>query len=243
MQSFNLNNRTIWLTGASKGIGKSIAEKLIETNANLILSASHKDSFNKNIISQYSEKNNVMFFPFDLSNIDQIRKTYTKIEAMFGGVDILINNAGIGIFKKMIEITPEEFNKTIDINFRGCFFCIQSVLPMMISNQFGIIINISSIAAVNNFPEGTVYSASKSALISMSNSLREEVRNYGIKIIDILPGATETDIWDKESLEIYCQRMMKPEDIADVVLSAIYLNLNTRIMTESIIVKPQLGNI
>ncbi|MCX7737157.1 MAG: SDR family oxidoreductase [Candidatus Kapabacteria bacterium] len=242
MLNLDLSKLTIWLTGASRGIGKAVAERLVSTNANLILSASTKESF-QNMVNEFSNFSNVLFFPFEISNYDEIRKIYSRIISLFGKVDILINNAGIGIFKELIEITPEDFDKTMSVNFKGSYFCIQSVLPEMIKNQFGMIINISSIAAISNFPAGTIYGASKAALSSMSNSLREEVRQFGIKVIDILPGATETEIWDKDSLENYSHRMMKPEDIAEVVLSAIYLNLNPRLMTEQIIVKPQLGNI
>lgn len=242
MLNLDLNKLTIWLTGASRGIGKAVAEILVSTNANLILSASTKESF-QNMVDEFSNFSNVLFFPFEISNCDEIRKIHSRIISLFGKVDILINNAGIGIFKKIVEISPEDFDRTISINFKGSYFCIQSVLPEMIKNKFGMIINISSIAAISNFPEGTIYGASKAALSSMSNSLREEVRQFGIKVIDILPGATETEIWDKESLESFSYRMMKPEDIADVVLSAISLNLNPRLMTEQIIVKPQLGNI
>jgi 3-oxoacyl-[acyl-carrier protein] reductase len=242
MNTVDLSNRTIWLTGASRGIGRAIAENLVSTNANLVLSSSNKDSI-KDLVTKFSSLRNVIFFPFDLSNYNEIKNTYSKILSFFGGVDILINNAGIGIFKKLIDMTPEEFDRTMSINFKGSYFCIQSVLPEMIKNKFGMIINISSIAAMNNFPDGTVYGASKSALNSMSSSLREEVRQFGIKVIDILPGATETEIWDKESLENYAHRMMKPQDIADVILSAIALNLNPRLMTELIVIKPQLGNL
>ena len=242
MNNVDLSNRTIWLTGASRGIGRAIAENLVSTNANLILSSSNKDSI-KDLATKFSSFRNIIFFPFDLSNYDEIKKCYSRISSFFGKVDILINNAGIGIFKKLIDMTSEEFDRSMDVNFKGSYFCIQSVLPEMIKNQFGMIINISSIAAVSKFPYGTVYGASKSALSAMSNSLREEVRQFGIKVIDILPGATETEIWDRESLENYSHRMMKPQDIADVILSVITLNLNPRLMTESIVIKPQLGDI
>ncbi len=242
MKSIDLTNQTIWLTGASRGIGRAIAEKLIPTNANLVFSASSKDSF-KDMVSAFTDLSNIYFFPFDLGLYKEIKNTYERISSIFGKVDILINNAGIGIFKLMTEMTPEDFDKVLSVNFKGSYFCIQSVLPEMIKQQSGMIINISSIAAIDYFVSGTVYGASKAALTSMTNSLREEVRNHGIKVIDILPGATETEIWDKESLENFSNRMMKPEDIADVVLSAIILNSNPRLMTESIIVKPQLGNL
>lgn len=242
MNNLDLSKHTIWLTGASRGIGRAISEKLALSKANLILSASNKDSF-KGLISEFSQYSNIIFFPFDISNFDDVKRTHSRIQSIFGKVDILINNAGIGIFKKMIDITPEEFDRTMSVNFKGSFFCAQSVLPDMIKNQFGMIINISSIAAINSFPEGSIYGASKAALTSMSNCLREEVRQFGIKIIDILPGATETEIWDKDNLQQFGHRMMKPKDIADVVMSVIELNLNPRLITELVVVKPQSGNI
>jgi short-subunit dehydrogenase len=113
----------------------------------------------------------------------------------------------------------------------------------MISQKRGLIINISSVAALSRFTGSSIYSASKSALLTMSRILRDEVRKFGIKVVDILPGATDTDMWDKESRKLLGQKMMKPEDIAQVIYDTIEMNKLNRIITEELIIRPIGGDL
>jgi 3-oxoacyl-[acyl-carrier protein] reductase len=160
-----------------------------------------------------------------------------------GDIDILINNAGISSFKKFIDTKPEVFENIININLRGPFLCIQSVLPGMLKKNSGIIINIISVSAIKTFTKSSAYAASKAGLLAMSRSLREEVRKYGIKIIDIFPGATETEIWSKDSRDKFRDKMMKTEDVAEAVFEVIKLSMNNRMHVEEIVFRPQEGDL
>jgi short-subunit dehydrogenase len=137
----------------------------------------------------------------------------------------------------------EDFDNILAVNLRGPFLTMKAVINGMIERKSGIIININSVAAKKTFTNSTAYSASKAGLLAMTSSLREEVRQYGIKIIDILPGATDTDIWSDKAREKYSHRMMQAGDVADSIMSILKLALNERIMPEEITLRPTLGDL
>lgn len=242
MSCKQFEDKVVWLTGGSRGIGAAIAKKLADDGASLILTAREMNSF-REIQPHFRDIPNIFYLPGDVTDENAIIKIYDKIEHTIGKVDVLINNAGIGIFKNFTDITIEDFDRTIAVNLRGSFLCSKAVLPDMIDRSSGTIINILSGAAIKAYPYSSVYAASKAAVLAMGNTLREEVRKFGVKVVNILPGATVTDIWDAESLANFSQVMMKPEDIADAVSAIVKLSDNKRMMLENILLKPQNGDI
>jgi short-subunit dehydrogenase len=238
----NLNNKTVWITGASSGIGASAAEKLTETKAKLILSASQPKSF-AGLKDTFRDRPNAYFMPFEISGEEKLNAIYEKIENIAGGVDILINNAGIAEFGPFAETTLEQFDRMFAINLRGMYMCTKKVLPRMLKNKFGIIINISSNAALKTFPNSSVYAATKAAQRAMTRSLREEIRSEGVKIIDIYPGATATGIWPEDVLAEKSHKMMSSADIGEVIFKSIELSLSGSMMVEEIVVRPQGGDL
>jgi 3-oxoacyl-[acyl-carrier protein] reductase len=242
MENNFLNGKVVWITGATKGIGKEIAKKLIGSGAKLVLSGSSPQSIKK-ILDEYNEYSNIFFMPFDLKNSNQIEIVAKKVQAAFGSIDILINNAGIGKFAPFTQLNEEDFDNTMSINLKAPFLLMKQVLPDMLEKKNGTIINILSVVANKPFKNSSIYAASKAALLAMDRSLREEVRSEGIKIIDVLPGATATDIWLPEQLEKYSNRMMKPEDVAEAVVKIIELAMNKRSMVEEISLRPQWGDL
>lgn len=242
MENKFLTGKVVWITGATKGIGKEIAKKLIGTGAKLVLSGSTPESIKK-ILDEYNEYTNIFFMPFDLKNSNQIEIVAKKVQAAFGSIDILINNAGIGKFAPFTQLTEEDFDNTKSINLKAPFLLMKQVLPDMLEKKKGTIINILSVVANKAFKYSSIYAASKAGLLAMDRCLREEVRSEGIKIIDIFPGATATDIWEPEQLEKYSARMMKPEDVAEAVFKVIELAMIDRLMVEEISLRPQLGDL
>ena len=241
-----LSQKVCWITGAGRGIGAATVKRFIERDAFVI--ASSLSDFSKYIErGVYSDKfyliENFKYLKCDISNKDDVFETYQKIIADFGKVDILINNAGIGLFKSFRDTSVEDFDKIINTNFRGTFLTTKAVIKDMIERKSGIIVNISSMGVVQNFANCSVYNATKSAMLSLSRSLRNEIRNEGIKILDFIPGPTFTDIWDEPSKEMYKSRMMQPEDIATIIADSVAISIKGRLMVEEIIIRPQLGDI
>lgn len=240
--SKSINEKNIWLTGASRGIGLAIANVLADKCSKLILSAKNPNSF-INLPADLKNKNIVFLFPSDFSNSSKIQDTYSKIEIIAGGIDILINNAGIFKAGSVLDITPEDFDKMFQINTKAPLLAIQSVLPGMLERKSGIIINILSVAAISFYSGCALYNASKSALLAISRSIRPELRSQGIKIIDILPGATNTEIWSEEERRQFGPKMMKAEDIASIVEHILQMSEIDRAMIEEIVVRPQMGDL
>ncbi|MGE5481262.1 MAG: SDR family oxidoreductase [Chloroflexota bacterium] len=223
--------KTAWITGASSGIGAAIASAL-EPEYNLALSAR---SFENNFVEGRLE------LKMDLRNVAAIYEGYDEIFRRFGAPDVLVNNAGVGAFKPLEELSLAEFDEIIDVNLRGAFLCIKKVLPDMLERGSGIILNILTSAIKKSYQGNSVYSASKAALHAMSGSLREETRKRGVKIIDVLPGATATNIWSKEDLDEYRHKMMSAEEIGTAVKSLLNLHESGNLLVEEIIINPKLG--
>jgi len=156
-------------------------------------------------------------------------------------IDCLINNAGITSFKPFEMNTPEEAENIIQTNLLGPIYTIKSVLPEMIKNGGGTIINMLSVITEKVFTNSSLYSASKNGLLAFANVLREEQRKNNIRVVNISPGATETEIWPEETRSHYSSRMMKPDEIAELALFAYEQNGNMSI--ENIVARPMGGDL
>ena len=237
-----MNNHCIWITGASRGIGAAIAGKMAATGSTLILSARNNDELVKTG-SSLIPQGKILTLQCDITSAEQVNRTYRKIEELHGIVDILINNAGVAAFKPFSEYTENDLDLMLNTNFKGTFLCTKAVLPAMLNKKKGMIININSVAAFTVYKGSSLYSASKAAALMLSRTLREEVRGLGIKVIDILPGATLTDIWDDEDKKTFGSDMMLPEDIATTVSHLVQNFDNDRMLVEEVIIRPQKGDI
>lgn len=228
-----LDKKVIWITGASKGIGSAVANNALKNNA-IVYNSSRSENKNpviKNINSDFSDTKDIL-------------DAYKKIIDEQGRVDILINNAGISYFKEMKDISLDEFQQMCDVNFRGTFYATKLALDNMIKNKAGIILNILSAAVYKTFTFSSVYAATKAAVRAMSNSLREEVRKEGIKIINIYPGATNTEIWADEMRDEYGIVMSSPSEVADTIINVLDMSINNPgSMIEELIMKPQNGDL
>ena len=236
-----MNQRVIWITGASTGIGKEIASEFSKAGHIVVVSARRKSRLVR-IVSEikYADRE-ASAFVCNVMSERSIQITSKRIREKYGSIDLLINNAGVTVFKSFMETKTFDYDNVIDTNLRGAFLCIKSVLPQMIKNKKGHIINILSVAANTSFENSSVYAASKAGLLAMSNGLREEVRRYNIKVSNIMPGAVETPMWDSKSRQRYKNRMMSAADIAKIVLQ-IYQQPR-KVLIEDVIVRPVKGDI
>lgn len=234
------NNNLVWVTGASSGIGRAIVEELV-VNSFSIAATSRKLSSLQTMIKQLREdKNKVFLFPADVKKSSELHDVYSEI-AKKNIVTCLINNAGVTSFKSAEENSIAEIQEIIETNLLGSIYAIKAVLPDMIKNKSGTIINVLSVAAIKTFTNSSAYAASKSGLLAYTNSLREELRKYNIKVINIFPGATKTPIWSNDALEKHSDRMMSPKDISIVIRDILLLNGN--IVPEEIVLRPIKGDL
>src|SRR5688572_2980107 len=214
----NLNGKVAIVTGGTKGIGRGIAEALIREGVSVCISARHPTELNEAVdeLNQLSGGRAVGFV-CDVRDYRGVKNLVTHTIKELGGLDILINNAGIGIFKTVAETSPEEFRAVLETNVFGVFYCCREAIPEMKRRGGGYIINISSLAGVNAHPRMAAYNASKFGLNGFSEALMQEVRHDNIKVSYVMPGSVNTEFGgDSPSDEKRWQ--LQPHDIARVVL-------------------------
>lgn len=182
------------------------------------------------------DSENLFLLPCDVADESAVHTAGQEIASRFGGVDILINNAGTTVFRPFLSSTIEDFDTLNSTNLRGPFLCTRAVLPGMLEKGKGAVVMVSSMAAVHAFPDSSVYSAGKAGLKAMADCLRLEVRKSGIRVISVFPGATYTDIWPSRVLEKHGGKMMQPEDVASAIVHA--CSAPNGVMYEEIFMQP-----
>lgn len=233
-------SKGIWITGGSSGIGKATAKEFARTGSKVFVSSRRKSELERLNNEMKVENLSVEIFPCNIASSSNVDQTVKKILAT-NKIDCLINNAGITSFKLAAENSINEIDDIIHTNLLGPIYSIKSVLPSMIKQGGGTIINILSVVTKKVFSRSSAYSASKHGLIGYTNSLREEVRKYNIRIINVIPGATQTLMWTAEMREKYGDRMMTVEEIAQVIVW-LYLQKGN-IVTEEIVLRPIVGDL
>jgi len=227
------------VTGATKGIGKAICNKLSKLDMNLIITARDLASLEK-LKNQLNAigKGEVILIEADLTKETDIKRVVDKSLDHFGSIDILINNAGIGIFKRIDQFTCSEYERIFNLNVRSVFLLTKYVVPQMINRKSGQIINISSIAGKNGFKTGSLYSASKHAIQGFTWSLREDVKEFGIKVTTVCPGSVATGFGGKNMNEIsQVEWSLEPEDVAHAI--SFLVTESDTVNTAEMIIKPK----
>jgi NADP-dependent 3-hydroxy acid dehydrogenase YdfG len=226
-----MEKRTAIITGASSGIGEATAKLLAKHNINVVLVARRTQRLEKLKAEIEGTSSNVLVVSADVTDREIMLKMAETAVKHFGKIDILINNAGIMPLSLMKNLQVKEWDKMIDVNIKGVLNGVAAVLPNMISNNAGHIINISSLAGKTLFPGSAVYSGTKFAVGAISEGLRLELNNNNIQVTVIEPGAVTTElqshISDPEIIEIFKSRfesmpdILKAEDIAESIFYAI----------------------
>jgi NADP-dependent 3-hydroxy acid dehydrogenase YdfG len=236
-----MGEKVIWITGASTGIGKEIATEFSKAGHIIVATARRKSR----LVSLVSEikfaGREATAFVCNVASERSVQLTAKRIREKYGRIDCLINNAGVTVFKSFTDTKVYDFDYVMGINLRGAFLSLKSVIPQMIKNKKGHIINIISVSANTVYENSSVYSASKAGLLALTNSIRKETRRYNIKISNILPGAVETAMWDSRTRTKYKNRMLSPSDVAKIVLEV--FQQPKKVLVEDIIIRPIKGDI
>lgn len=223
------------ITGASKGIGRAVALALSKEGVNVVLAARSTELLSMVQKEIHESGGTSVVIATDVTSENSVHNLIIETKKKFGKIDILINNAGVGIFSNVVDLTTQDYETMMDVNLKGVFLCTRSVLPVMMKQQFGEIINIASLAGKNSFAGGSVYSASKWGLIGFSRSLMLEVRDYNIRVVTISPGSVNTNFADKEKNN---SQIIQPHDVAETVLFA--LTMPNRVNVSEIDIRPTL---
>ncbi|MFD2329131.1 3-ketoacyl-ACP reductase [Cohnella sp. GCM10020058] len=233
----NIKGKVAFVTGAGKGIGKAVALELAKEGVHVgLIARTEKDLLDTaRQIEALGVK--VAYAAADVSSLAQVEQAIDNITRNLGDADILINNAGIGSFEKLVEMDPEHWKKIIDVNLLGTFYVTRTVLPQLIAKNGGDIINISSTNGLNGAPGSSAYSASKFGVIGLTESLAQEVRRNNIRVTALTPSTIATDLAKSSSLipEGKDEQYMHPEDIAEFIVAQLKLSQRMYIKTASML--------
>ena len=220
-----LKDKVAIITGGTRGIGFEIAKLFLKNNAKVIIFGSREESVNEALEKLKEEGFNAKGYAPLLSNIEEVKNTFAKINDEFGHIDILINNAGISSSTKLEDYTEDEYNKITDLNIKSVFVCSKEIVPYLKETK-GVIINTSSMVSIYGQPSGVMYPTSKFAVNGMTKSLARELAPLGIRVNAVAPGITNTDMvanLPKEMIEpliksIPLGRIGEPIDVANAFL-------------------------
>jgi len=226
----DVKNKVVIITGASSGIGEATALKLAEHGAKVVLTARREDKLNE--LKGKIEKNGgtALVVTGDVTKKSDYENLVEKTLNEFKSIDVLINNAGLMPLSYIKKLKTDEWEKMVDVNIKGVLNGVAAVLPTMIENKRGHIINVASSAAHNYFPGGAVYCATKAAVKMFSEGLRQELApKYGINVTSIEPGAVSTELMNtitdediKEQFkEMQKMTFLEAEDIAEAIYYAL----------------------
>lgn len=226
----NLTQKVIYITGGSKGIGRGIAHAAIDAGMRVAVSARNFESLDA---SEFPEDRFLMIRS-DVKNSEDEKNAVDKILAQWGQLDVLVANAGVGHFAPIDQMTPQQWQDTLDTNLTGVFNSVQAAIPALKQSK-GYIVTIASLAGTNFFVQGGAYNASKFGLVGFSQAIMLDLRPYQIKVTTIMPGSVATyfnnhvpnekDFWK-----------IQPEDIGQMVMDL--LKMNPRTLPSKIEVRP-----
>jgi 3-oxoacyl-[acyl-carrier protein] reductase len=231
----DLKNNNALITGAGKGIGKAIALALAKEGVNVILLARTQDEIENVAAKARSLRVKALAITADVSDIHSVNAAVEKALSEFKTIDILINNAGIASFGKFLELEPAAWERIIQVNLMGTYYVTRAVLPNMIERQTGDIINISSTAGLNGNALTSAYSASKFAVLGLTDSLMQEVRKHNIRVTALTPSTVATDLAIELKLtDGNPEKVMQAEDMAELIIAQLKLNRRVFIKSSSI---------
>ena len=217
----NLQNSVIVITGASSGIGSQLAKDLAKEGAQLALIARRIELLNS-LSDQLSLHTKVISYKCDVCIKDEVAQTVEQIKKDFGKIDAVILNSGIGITTSALEYNSEAAEKTFCTNVFGAIYFIERVLPEFISEKRGTIVGLSSLGDSKGFPKSGFYSASKSALTIILESLRIELKKYNVRVVTIKPGFVKTPMTDKNNFDM--PFLMSVEKASNIILNRLKKN-------------------
>jgi NAD(P)-dependent dehydrogenase (short-subunit alcohol dehydrogenase family) len=212
----SLTGKVAFVTGGSRGIGLATAKAFVDGGASVAITGTDQGRLDAAV---KAIGKNALGIRADVRTYPDIEAALSQTVSTFGGLDVLVNNAGVGVFRSVSEMSVEEWHRIIDTNLSGVFYCCHAALPHLKARGGGWIINISSLASKNAFVNGAAYCASKSALNSFSEALMQEVRYDGVRVAYVLPGSVNTGFGGLSNTK--SEWALMPDDVARVIVDLV----------------------
>lgn len=234
--SQSLVGKNAIVTGGTRGIGFEVARNLVQSGVSVVLCGRSQESVERAIRKLQAEPQSngckITGCPADISVRDGVAALFRFADANLEGLDILINNAGIGVFRNISDLDPDEWRRVLDTNLTGAFLCSHEAVPRMRNRGSGFIINISSLAGKNPFAGGTAYNASKFALNGFSEAMMLDLRYDNIRVSSVMPGSVSTEFASGGTADW----KIAPEDVAEVVMAV--LKMPARTLVSAVEMRP-----
>lgn len=231
----NLTGKVAIVTGGTRGIGRAIAEALLREGVQVAICGRAAETVEK-ARAELSGVGKLYAATADVTDPKAVAEFFAAVEREFGGLDILVNNAGQGVFRKVGEMTVEDWHRNIDLNLSGPFYCSREALALFAKRGGGFILNISSLAGKNAFSGGAGYNASKFGLNGFSEAMMLDHRNDNVRVSYIMPGSVDTEFSDPSRRTGDTSWKIAPEDVAEAALMV--LRMPKRTMVSRVEIRP-----
>jgi NAD(P)-dependent dehydrogenase (short-subunit alcohol dehydrogenase family) len=230
-----LTNKVILVTGGTRGIGRAIAKRLLEDGATLAICGRRQEAVDaavKELAGETAGK--VKGKAADVRSYEQVAELFRFVDVEFGGLDVLVNNAGVGVFRPVQNLALEEWKGTIETNLSGVFYCSREALFRLETKGSGYIVNIGSLAGKHAFAGGAAYNASKFGLTGFTEALMQDVRAQNVRVSYVMPGSVATGFGGNEMTG--SEWRIWPQDVAEIV--SMLLRMPPRTLVSSVEVRP-----
>ena len=226
--------KVVYITGGTKGIGFGMAEKLVEAGYRVAISGRSLDTAKK-AAAKIGKEDEIIGLASDVRKLDSEEKAVAKVKDHFGRLDVMIANAGLGVFDNIRDLKPEDWHKMIDTNLTGVFNSIKASVEDLVANK-GYFISIASLAGINFFGKGSGYNASKFGVVGFTQSVMLDLRAEGVKTTTILPGSV-TSYFNNHSPDASKDAWkIQPEDMGELVVDL--LKMNPRALPSKVEIRP-----
>jgi len=212
-----IKGKTAIVTGAGRGIGRAIARRLAVAGANVVLASRTQAQLDETCRMIERAGGKVMAVSADISKPEDVERMVDEANSVFGGINVLVNNAGLASLATIDQMEPEVFDQIIAMNIRTVFLCTRAVWPIMAEQDGGIIVNISSMSAYDPYPGFAAYGAAKAFVVTYTRALAAEGKSHGIRVYGIAPGAVETEMLRGAFPSFPAEKALQPDDVAAFV--------------------------
>ena len=231
----NLKGKNALITGGGRGLGKAVAIALANEGVNVGITGRNEESLKTTVAELEKLGVKAAYSVFNVDEMAQVEQGVASIASQLGGIDILINNAGIGDFGSFEDMPVETWEKVMKVNLFGVYYVAKATLPYLKQNKEGDIVNVASTAGLKGGPNMSAYGASKAAVISLSQSLMAELRKFNIRVITLTPSTIATDMSIEGKLtDGNPEKVLQPEDFAEWVRDILKMNRRAMIASASI---------
>jgi 3-oxoacyl-[acyl-carrier protein] reductase len=219
-----LSGRVVVVTGGSTGIGRAIATRFAEEGCRVAVCARSEETLRETEAAIRAAGGEALAVVADVGREEEVERLRDEVASGLGPASILVNNAGIGIFGSILDLGTDDYDRVFETNVRGVFLCTRAFAPDMVEAGDGVIVNIASLAGKNHFAGGSIYAASKHAVLGMSKSAMLDLRSKGVRVLAVCPGSVATPFFDGTGHTPDPAKVLAAEDVAETVLHAVRMS-------------------